>query len=340
MSNGISDDSASEQAPTIGRPANSNVAPASLYDVPDDKVVIGTIINYGTAPYKFDESNNVSFYLNIRNGDTTRTLWGLDLERALTESSYDIDDEVAIYDRGRVPVQVMAKIRDEEGRVVRQEPRMVIKGAWHIGTLAEYIDARVQKARRNQPQQRYPTHSPAVEEKPEYKERLATKRHISPSYVPQMDPVAQPKNHFPPDEFEKVHTIWEGVPRRTSIHTETGYHLVVDEKRTVIVTKDKITFARKPKHRLDQAYVAACQHAHQFWNGQMEVHGDSQHCVKTWAYASVNGVQVTNFKPTAAELLEAEKIMAGLRKTIEPSFRRPGSTALPSANLSGSRPSV
>jgi hypothetical protein len=55
----------------------------------------------------------------------------------------------------------------------------------------------------------------------------------------------------------------------------------------------------------------------------MEVKGDSQHLVKAWAYASVYGVQVTNFNPSAAELLEAEKIMADLRTTMAPSVTRP-----------------
>lgn len=337
MTHHISDEVSYEQPATISRPANSNIAPTSIYDLPDDKVVIGTIINYGTAPYKFDESNNLSFYLNIRNGDTTRTLWGLDLERALTESSHDIEDEVAVYDRGKMPVQVMAKIRDAEGKVIRQEPRMVMKGAWHIGSLDEYIEARSQKEKRHQPP-RYTEPPRIFDEQPEYEEQAAPPpRAPSPRYVPLVEPVAQPKNHFPVDEFEAVHKIWEIVPRRTSIHTETGYHLVVDEKRTVVVTKDEITFARKPRHRLDQAYAASCEHARQFWGGQMEVNGDSQHCVKAWAYASVYGVQVTNFKPTAAELLEAEKIMAGLRKTMAPSFSRPRSGP---ANRPGSKPSL
>ena len=323
MTNRISDDVYDEQAPTITRPANSNVVSASLYDVPDDKIVTGTIINYGTAPYKFDKDNNPSFYLNIRSGDTTRTLWGLDLERALTESSYDIEDEVAVYNKGRVPIQVMAKIRDAEGKVIRQEPRTVMKGAWHIGPLEEYVEARSQQAKRNQPQQRYANTQRIVEERPEYEEQAAPRRSSPSPRAPLAQPVAQPKTHFSAGEFETVQKIWTGVPRRTSIHSETGYYLVVDEKRTVIVTKDEITFARKPKHRLDQAYAASCEHARQFWGGQMEVHGDSQHLVKAWAYASVYGFQVTNFTPTAAELCEAEKIISGLRKTIEPSAQRP-----------------
>ena len=198
-----------------------------------------------------------------------------------------------------------------------------MKGAWHIGPLDEYIEVRSQQAQRNQPQQQ--NSQRIVEERPEYREQAAPHRSSPSPRAPLAEPVAQPNNHFPADEFATVQKIWEGVPRRTAVHTETGYYLVVDEKRTVGITKDEITFALKPKHRLDQSYAASCEHARQFWGGQMEIHGDSQHLVKAWAYASVYGVQVTNFTPTAAEFLEAEKIITGLRITTEPSVRRPGS---------------
>ena len=147
--------------------------------------------------------------------------------------------------------------------------------------------------------------------------------YIRAKYEP--EPVAEPNTHFSTEDFEAVNEIWKAVPRRTACHSESGYHLIVDEKRKVIVTKDRIELARKPKHRLDASYVAACQHARHFWGGQMEIHGDTQHCIKAWAYAQAYGVQVMNYKPTGNELAEVEKILNGLRKDAQPAFRRPAS---------------
>jgi hypothetical protein len=55
----------------------------------------------------------------------------------------------------------------------------------------------------------------------------------------------------------------------------------------------------------------------------MEVQGDTPHRVKAWAFASVYGIEVTNYSPNDTERLEAEKIMAALRKEMQPAFSRP-----------------
>jgi hypothetical protein len=133
---------------------------------------------------------------------------------------------------------------------------------------------------------------------------------------------AESKFHFSSEELPLIHAIWKDVPRRASCHFERGYHLVHD-KHKVIVTRDRIKFAGKAKHRPDEAYLAACKHARQFWEGRMEVHGNMHHCIKAWAYARANGIIVTNFSPSECELIDAEKILNGLRPVSEPAFHRP-----------------
>ena len=56
----------------------------------------------------------------------------------------------------------------------------------------------------------------------------------------------------------------------------------------------------------------------------MEVHGDKPHRIKAWAFATVHGIEITNFAPNDRELIEAQKIMAALNDTMEPAFKRPG----------------
>ena len=164
----------------------------------------------------------------------------------------------------------------------------------------------------------------------------ARKRPALPPILPLRDPVAEPKTHFSSGEFPAIQKIWRKMPHKAISHTESGYYLLVSGKCQVIVTKAEIKLTGKPKHRPDAAYAAACEHARQLWGGRMEVRGDSQHCVKAWAYASVYGVQVTNFVPTDKEKLEAEKIIRKLHKGMEPTFSRPSAVKPPN----GAKPSV
>lgn len=175
-------------------------------------------------------------------------------------------------------------------------------------------------------------------ERSEQASPAAAQHPASPPYRvrPAPEPVAEPNMHFSNDDMDALHEIWKAVPRRNSCHSESGYHLVVDEKRKVIITKTSIELAQKPRHRPDEAYAAACEHARHFWGGQMEVHGDLQHRVKAWAYAQAHNIQLTNYTPTGDELREAEKILNALRKEAQPAFRRP----IPIRPQGGKRPSL
>jgi phage/plasmid primase-like uncharacterized protein len=155
--------------------------------------------------------------------------------------------------------------------------------------------------------------------------------HVPPFVLPLRDPVAPPKTHFAASELALVNKIWKVVSRQAVRHTDSAYTILLDEKHMIIVTRDRIELELKPKYRPDTAYAAACEHARQFWGGQMEVHGDSQHSIMAWAYADVHGIQITNFTPTDKELIHAEKIMANLRKQMEPSFSRPSTIKSPAS---------
>ncbi len=143
-------------------------------------------------------------------------------------------------------------------------------------------------------------------------------------YVPVPEPIARPKMHFSTDELEVIANIWRDVPRHITRHSANGYDILLDERRKVVVTKNRIELGRKPRPRTDASYAAACEYARLFWNGQMEVHGDKPHRIKAWAFATVHGIEITNFAPNDRELIEAQKIMAALNDTMEPAFKRPG----------------
>ena len=151
----------------------------------------------------------------------------------------------------------------------------------------------------------------------------ASKHPAAARSAPPSEPVIELKAHFSGEEFEVVQRVWKSVERQIARHSEAGYDLLIDENRKVKITKDRVQLSGKPRHRPDAAYVAACEHARHFWNGQMEVHGDTGHLIKAWAYAKAHGIKVTNYTPSDAELIEANKILKSLGKVLEPRFCRP-----------------
>jgi hypothetical protein len=286
------------------------------------RVFTGTITDFGPAPYKKNPNNSGSYFITVANGEDEKTLWGVDLGKALTESGFTVGDKVAIYDKGKVPVQVVTKTRDATGKVIREETKTVNKGSWHIGSLNEYIESRMQMAQEMAYQE--PVAEP--DDSRVQRESAAASKHPSAprsAYQPAPEPVAEPKLHFSDNQFRVIQEIWKNVPRQAARHSEAGYDILLDNKSRVRVTHDRIEMARKPKQRPDVAYIAACEHARHFWNSQIEVHGDLQHRIKAYAYARAYGVKVTNYTPNDNDLIEVNKIMARLHSEAEPGFRRP-----------------
>jgi phage/plasmid primase-like uncharacterized protein len=301
------------------------------------RVFTGTITDFGPAPYKKNPNNSASYFITVANGEDEKTLWGIDLGKALVESGFTVGNKVAIYDKGKNPVQVVAKTRDATGKVIREETKTVNKGAWYIGSLEEYVESRRQMAQEmayDEPMDK-PDAGRAQREAAAAAQHPAAPRS---TYRPAPEPEAHPKLHFLDNEFSIIQEIWKNVPRQAVRHSEYGYDLLLDNKSKVRVTHDRIEMARKAKQRPDSAYIAACEHARHFWNSEMEVQGDIQHRVKAYAYASVYSVRVTNYTPNDRELIEVNKIISSLQKEAEPGFRRPASVRPQAGNQP--RPSI
>ncbi len=294
------------------------------------RIFTGTITNFGPAPYKNNPAKNQSYFITLGTGEDARTVWGVELGKALIESGFNVGDQVAIYDKGKVPVQVMSDVRDERGNVVGQRPIGTHRNEWYIGSLDEYIESRKRMAQEMAATEPEPDEERDMERA--RREASAAAKHPSAprqAYEPQpvrepiREPMPKPKVHFTDEDFSVIQKIWKDVPRQASRHSESGYDLLLDNKSKVRVTKNRIEMAKKPKQRPDAAYLAACEHARHFWNGEMEVQGDIQHRMKAYAYATAYGVKVTNYTPNDRELIEVNKIIESLHKEAEPGFRRP-----------------
>lgn len=95
--------------------------------------IIGTILNFGKANYLFDEKEKPNFFIELSKYDgTSKTIWGVDLERALNDSSFEKGDKVQLNNLGSQKVEVDAAVRDANGKVISYEKKMVDRNMWEV----------------------------------------------------------------------------------------------------------------------------------------------------------------------------------------------------------------
>lgn len=112
------------------------------------KSIAGTLIAHGKAPYENNEDNEPSYFAFIRdNRGLERTIWGVDLERAISESEAKYGDEITMTNLGREPVTVVLEIKDDQGNVIGEQSMQTHRNTW----LVERRSATVTRLRVNGP---------------------------------------------------------------------------------------------------------------------------------------------------------------------------------------------
>ena len=112
-------------------------------------LLLGRLKAYGAAHYQFRASGDPSYYVKLLTSKGERTLWGKDLERAITEGQTrpQIGDLVGARRISREAVTVTARQRDRQGRVIAQEERHAHRTRWVIEKVTFFAE-RARMARR------------------------------------------------------------------------------------------------------------------------------------------------------------------------------------------------
>jgi Ti-type conjugative transfer relaxase TraA len=78
---------------------------AQLYASQDEFTNVGRLVDHGAAPYEHNRQARESYFVTLENdkGDQ-RTVWGVDLKRALQEASPEIGDRIGLQHEGATPV--------------------------------------------------------------------------------------------------------------------------------------------------------------------------------------------------------------------------------------------
>ncbi|UNB66070.1 hypothetical protein MME54_27725 (plasmid) [Pseudomonas syringae pv. helianthi] len=92
------------------QPATGQTAPVR------GKVIEGTLIEHGEAPYQHNDDNQMSYFVTLKpEGGKPRTVWGVGLEEAMSDADLKQGDQVRLQDLGTQPVVV--QVIEEDGTV-------------------------------------------------------------------------------------------------------------------------------------------------------------------------------------------------------------------------------
>lgn len=111
--------------------------------------VRGVLLAAAAAPYQFDPAQRMSFYVMVRTEAGDRTIWGVDLERALAESASQprIGGQVVLMHHGTQQVHVRAAARNANGEFVDEGRVPLQRGRWSVET-PDHLRAMEQRAER------------------------------------------------------------------------------------------------------------------------------------------------------------------------------------------------
>ena len=110
-------------------------------------VYSGTLVERGYANYRDDPREERSYYIKLQTGKDERQLWGKDLERAVNQSksSVQIGDDVTVRFVGSEPVVVTRPVRNDAGKVVREERIQAHLNRWSVEST-EFLRERAELA--------------------------------------------------------------------------------------------------------------------------------------------------------------------------------------------------
>ncbi len=96
---------------------------AQLYAAQDEFTNAGRLVEHGAAPYEHNPDARESYFVTLENDKgEQRTVWGVDLKRALQEASPQIGDKIGLQHEGATPVTL------PEGTQTQRNSWRVVEG--------------------------------------------------------------------------------------------------------------------------------------------------------------------------------------------------------------------
>jgi hypothetical protein len=118
-----------------GAPSPEQSAPAAGSPALRPGVVTGKLLDHGEAHYQNDKKKELSYFVKVETPTGERTVWGVDLRRAMAEAGVQKGEKVALEKIDREPVIAKEKVFDKQGNQVGNREVDAIKNRWSVGSL-------------------------------------------------------------------------------------------------------------------------------------------------------------------------------------------------------------
>jgi len=124
------------EAPVVGPAAASasvaEVALKTAAEAPQARsgVTAGVLREHGPARFEHDPKKNPSYFVKVETDAGERTVWGLDLERAVKDSGIESGQRIELEKIGRKPALAVERRFDERGREIEAKTIETQRNAW------------------------------------------------------------------------------------------------------------------------------------------------------------------------------------------------------------------
>ena len=104
----------------------------------ESRVVEGKVLEYGLANYNYDPKEKPNYFVKLATKAGEKTVWGVDLNRAMFDAKAKPGDEVKLEFKGKQPVTVEALDRDQAGKVIGKKDIETHRNTWEVQKSDKY----------------------------------------------------------------------------------------------------------------------------------------------------------------------------------------------------------
>jgi phage/plasmid primase-like uncharacterized protein len=140
--------------------------------MPSPRAFVGELLEHGAAPFKFDPKEKPSYFVKLKTEHGEKTIWGVDLPRAIEESETAHGGQVTgknvlLAFQGEEDVEVTVVDRNAQGVAIGDHEEVVKRNTWYVKPLAsayrESLQEVLEQKARDQAVQSVPEKGPVAE---------------------------------------------------------------------------------------------------------------------------------------------------------------------------------
>lgn len=107
----------------------------------NQRTYAGILVDHGHANYQFNPDKDRSYFVVLKTPNGEQTVWGKELEKAITHGDVQKGENIVLSQTGKEPVVVDAKVFDKSGQFTGQkEVKSTQKNTWVAETMEKFAD--------------------------------------------------------------------------------------------------------------------------------------------------------------------------------------------------------